>query len=104
MLGIKGTHEEAVEIFHSIDQRLSEIGLTLSKSKTKITNINEKEITFLGTTIFRARKTSFSKMSHTGFLKRNSRKLRLEAPLVRIMKKLHEADFMKEGKSAPKFI
>jgi group II intron reverse transcriptase/maturase len=106
VLGIKGTYEEAVEIFNKIDQRLSEVGLTLSKSKTKITNINEQEITFLGTTIFRARKTSSTKMSHAtqGYLKRNSKKLRLEAPLVRILKKLHEADFMKEGKSAPKFI
>lgn len=91
-------------IFNKIDQRLSEFGLTLSKTKTKITNINEQEITFLGTTIFRARKTSYSKMANTGYLKRNSKKLRLEAPLTRILKKLHETDFMKEGKSSPKFI
>lgn len=80
------------------------MGLRLSKTKTKITNINDQEITFLGTTIFRARETSFSKMAHTGYMKRNSKKLRLEAPLTRIMKKLHEADFMKEGVASPKFI
>ena len=69
-----------------------------------ITNINKQEITFLGTTIFRARRTSLSKMATTRYLKRNSLKLTLEAPLTRILKKLHEADFMKKGKSSPKFI
>jgi len=103
VIGIKGTKDEAERIFKEIEIVLSKIGLTLSRTKTRITNINDQGFLFLGTFIFRARRISFARLAGA-LIKRNSKKLRLEAPLIRIMKKLHEADFMKAGKSNPKFI
>lgn len=104
MVGIKGNLIETEEILNKIEAKLSSMGLTLSKSKTKVTNLNKSSVTFLGTKIFRAREHSFSRLRNSSILKRNSRKLRLEAPLVRIMSKLHDTDFMKESQSCPKFV
>lgn len=104
VLGIKGSYEEAKEFLSKIDEKLASMGLSLSKAKTKVTNLNTSSITFLGTRIFRAREVSFSRKSDTSILARNSRKLRLVAPLKRILSKLHDTDFMKEEKSSPKFV
>ena len=80
------------------------MGLTLSELKTKITNLNDSRAMFLGTSIKRAREYSYSRPSHNLMLRRNSKKLRLEAPITRIQKKLKDAGFIKFGKSYPKFI
>lgn len=101
---MKGTLKEAEELLNKIDEKLVSMGLTLSKAKTKITNINSSRFTFLGTEISRAREFSYSRKSGTSFLVRNSRKLRLVAPLSRILTKLHETDFMAKNKSNPKFV
>ena len=37
------------------------------------------------------------------FRRRDALKIRLEAPLVRILKNLTESQFMKKGKSSPKY-
>jgi group II intron reverse transcriptase/maturase len=104
IIGVKGTLEETKAILAKVKEFLSSIGLTLSESKTKITNLNISEALFLGTIIKRARRFSFSRPSHNHILRRNSKKLRLEAPIKRIIKKLHEADFMKNNDSCPKFV
>lgn len=80
------------------------MGLKLSDSKTRITNINNAEALFLGSIIKRAREYSYARTSHNSVLKRNSRKLRLEAPIQRILKKLHDADFMKKNEACPKLV
>jgi len=80
------------------------MGLTLSETKTKITNLNTDKVLFLGTIIKRANEYSYSRSSHNNILKRNSKKIRMEAPIDRIVKKLHDADFMKNSKSCPKFV
>ena len=80
------------------------MGLTLSESKTKITNLNESQAMFLGTSIKRAREYSYARPSHNLMLRRNSKKLRLEAPITRIQKKLKDAGFIKFGKPYPKFV
>jgi hypothetical protein len=104
MIGIKGTLKETEEILVKVKECLSLMDLTLSDTKTKITNLNSSEAVFLGTIIKRARKYSYSRPSHNLILRRNSRKLRLEAPITRIIKKLHHANFMKNNKSSPKFV
>jgi hypothetical protein len=96
--------EETKAILAKVKEFISSIGLTLSESKTKITNLNISEALFLGTIIKRARRFSFSRPSHNHVLRINSKKLRLEAPIKRIIKKLHEADFMKNNDSCPKFV
>jgi len=104
VIGIKGLHCEAENICNRIKTFLNSIGLKLSDSKTKITNLNTSKVLFLGTFISRARKYSFSIIKGSNILKRNSRKLRLEAPLLRIKQKLHATNFMKGNKPYPKFI
>lgn len=103
-MGIKGSIEEAKMIYAQIEEFLTSIGLTLSVSKTKITNISKDEVSFLGTRIYRAKHTKFVRISRTSSIKRNPRRLRLEAPISSILKKLHTAGFMEEGKSHPKFV
>lgn len=103
-MGIKGSLEETKDFLEKIDEKLASMGLALSKAKTKVTNLNTSKVTFLGTNIFRAREVSYSRKSDTSFLVRNSRKLRLEAPLKRILSKLHDTNFMENSKSTPKFV
>lgn len=79
--------------------------MSLSESKTKITNINNSEIIFLGTKIYRAKHTKFVRIQRSSsFIRRNARRLRLDAPIIKILSKLHEADFMYKGRSHPKFV
>lgn len=104
MIGIKGTLSEAKQILEVARLHLKDMELTLSESKTKLTNINLSSALFLGTNIKRASKYSFARTSHNNLLRRNSKKLRLEAPISRILEKLKEADFIKSGKSNPKAV
>lgn len=104
IIGVKGTSEETKVILNKVKKQLSVMGLTLSENKTKITNLNTENVLFLGTNIKRAREFSFSKPTHNNILRRNSKKIRMEAPIDRIVKKLHNADFMKNNESSPKFV
>ena len=104
MIGIKGTLQEAEAIKEKVGNMLAGICLVLSPSKTKITNINSEKATFLGTDIIRAKEYTYARTYHNNYLKRNSKKLRLLAPIKRIEKKLSEASFMREGDSHPKFV
>ncbi len=104
VIGVKGTFKETVEILNLVRAKLDSWGLTLSESKTKLTNLNKSHIFFLGTKISRARQTTFARIGRSRLLKRNSRKLRLEAPLKEIVSKLHKTSFMKGGKSHPKYV
>ena len=83
---------------------LEKIGLHLNLEKTKITNINSGKAFFLGTCISRSKVTSFSRVTSTSRIKRNPKRLRLEAPLRKVRAKLIEAEFIKKNKSYPKFI
>jgi len=79
------------------------IGLEVSQTKTKITNINTDKALFLGTNILRAGHRDYVKLGPHKSLRRIKKGLRFEAPIQRIAKKLSEANFMKNGASAPKF-
>lgn len=63
VIGVRGTHKETLDILNSINTYLFSIGLTLSASKTKVTNLNTSKVLFLGTVITRARKHSFSRVN-----------------------------------------
>jgi retron-type reverse transcriptase len=102
LIGVKGTKEEAEQIRNKVRDFLASIKLKLSESKTKTTNVNVSKVLFLGTTITRAKHTKYSRIGT--ILKRNPRRLRMEAPLIRVKAKLKEAGFIKKGKSYPKFV
>ena len=104
VIGVRGTRQDTLNILNSVRTYLSSVGLTLSDSKTKVTNLNIDKVLFLGTEITRARKHSFVRVNKVGILKKNSRQLRLMAPLERIVSRLHMASFMKNNISYPKFV
>ena len=86
---------------------LVNIGLTLSESKTKVTNINLSRFLFLGTEILRAKEYWYTKVSsgtNKGTTRRVAKGLRMQAPIQRVLDKLTKSGFMKEGKSYPKFV
>jgi len=101
VIGIRGSHQEALQILKKVSNFCSEIGLKVSDTKTHITNLNLKSALFLGTKIFRS---NYRRFSRIGTTKKNKLSLRFEAPLDRIKKKLSEASFLKNGKSHPKFL
>ena len=80
------------------------MGLTLNKSKTKITNINKSKTLFLRTTITKVKYRKYSQMERKSTKKRNPLRLRFEAPMAKIKSKLIEAGFLKNGKTYPHFI
>ncbi len=106
MIGIKGTKEEATQAKEEVGQELEKMDLRLGGARTIITNINKEKAMFLGTQISRGRHTKHKKLKNTpgSGAKRNPKRLRLEAPILRINKKLAEAGFRNEGKAHPKFV
>lgn len=103
IVGIRGSLEETKNILSQIDLKLNEMGLTLSKEKTKITNINKDKVLFLGTSISRSHHRRYT-MMHVGTSRRLGLGIRLEAPLDRVRQKLTSAGFIRNGKPYPKFI
>jgi hypothetical protein len=80
-----------------------ELNLELSDNKTLITNAKEGKARFLGTDIFRRSHQSFYS-GQFGFIKRNGREVRLEAPKQRILKKLTNVGFLKDNTPVPRFL
>lgn len=103
IIGIKGSHQECKEILNKVENKLTDIGLTLNKEKTKITNLNKDKVMFLGTYIFRSHHQRFT-MMNIGAMIRLGLGIRMEAPLDKIRDKLTSAGFIQDGRSAPKFI
>lgn len=94
IIGIRGSYTDAKNILGRINVFLKEeLGLNLSLEKTLITNAQNDKAIFIGTTLGRGSHTTFS-LSKSGHIKRNSKEIRLEAPLDRINKKLKEAGFL----------
>lgn len=104
LIGIRGTHKEALDILDKVRKFCDSIGLEVSDSKTKLTSFNREWVMFLGTKIGRSKHSNCSHMGKESWTKRNKLGIRLEAPLHRIKDKLVKASFMKGGKSAPKFL
>jgi hypothetical protein len=104
MIGLRGPHSDAKYVMSLVSNFLEkELKLNLNKEKTLITHLQTNKALFLGTLIGRARLRTFTRKS-IGQAVRNSLRLRFEAPLDRITKKLTEASFIKNGRPAPKFL
>lgn len=130
IIGIKGSYAEAKEIKEKVAAFLKTIRLNLNEEKTKIININKDRVLFLGTYLFRSSprpreagtgtriprttescgETSHRRYVHIvgvgdrKFRRRDALKIRLEAPLTRVLNKLMETQFIAKGKSSPKYI
>lgn len=90
IIAINGSFNQTKDILNQITYFCTTIGLTVSPSKTKITNSYKDKILFLGTHIRHAIHRTFSK--HTrGVLQRNRQSLLLTAPMMKIKQKLASA-------------
>jgi group II intron reverse transcriptase/maturase len=104
IIGIRGTHPETAYIKMQIEEFLKEqMGLDLNKEKILITHAGTGKALFLGTYIFKARVQKLRR-SDKNRIVRNSREIRLEAPIQRIVSKLTKANYIRNGVSWPKFI
>jgi group II intron reverse transcriptase/maturase len=104
IIGIRGTHSETVHIKKQIEEFLKrQMGLDLNKAKTLITHAGTGKALFLGTYIFKARVQKL-RCNDKNRIVRNSREIRLEAPIQRIVSKLAKANYVRNGISWPKFI
>lgn len=104
MVGLKGPYADAKLVMNLISEYLEQnLKLSLNKEKTLITHLQSDKALFLGTLIGRARQRTFTKES-LGQPIRNALRLRFEAPLDRITKKLTAANFIKNGRPSPRFL
>lgn len=104
MIGLKGPYADAKFVINLVSEFLEKnLKLNLNKEKTIITHLQSDKAIFLGTLIGRARQRTYTKET-IGQPIRNSLRLRFEAPLDRITKKLIAANFMKNGRPAPRFL
>jgi group II intron reverse transcriptase/maturase len=93
IIAVNGRHSDASEILNKVTLFLKNLGLTVSPTKTKITNTYKEPALFLGTNIAHSKSVTYS-CHQRGTLQRNSGFLVLSAPLKIIYKKLKEAGFM----------
>lgn len=100
IIAINGSYTEAKDILEKVTLFLKEKGLTVSPTKTKITNTYNDRVLFLGTNISHSKAVTYSHLigKKKGILQRNSGFLVLNAPMDRIYKKLSEAGFMVKHK------
>jgi group II intron reverse transcriptase/maturase len=87
LIGIRGTHSETVYIKKQIKEFLKEqMGLNLNKAKILITHAGMGKAFFVGTYVFKS-KVQKRCRNHKNRIVRNSREIRLEAPIQRIVSK-----------------
>lgn len=112
VLLLSGSHEDAVMIKDRIKKYLSsELGLTLSEDKTKITSLRKGKKNFLGVEMHIRRITEVhvkhqSKVKRGGknIIRRQNPRLIYHAPIVKLLEKLIQTGFVrrnKEGKFFP---
>jgi retron-type reverse transcriptase len=107
IVGVKGSYAEAKVIKEKLVKYFNTIRLELNEEKTIITNINKDRVMFLGTYLFRSTHRRYVDITGVGvrkFRRRDALKIRLEAPLKRIIQKLSDYKFMVKGRSSPKYI
>jgi len=104
IIGIRGTHSDALMILDKVSEFCSNIGLKVSPDKTKITNLRTSKGLFLGVELSRSNHTKFSRVVISSSTKRLPLNLRLTAPIPRIIKKLTDTGFIDNGKPAPRFL
>lgn len=72
------------------------MGLDLNKEKTLITHAGTGKALFFGTYIFKARVQKLRRSDKNRNVQ-NSREIRLEAPIQRIVSKLTKANYFRNG-------
>lgn len=103
IIGVRGSLEDCKYLVNKLETFISdEMGLVLSKEKTKITNANSEIAKFLSVNIGRKVHRTFT--NNNGIIRRNVNNLRLTAPMLSIVKKLRVNGFLKENTPYPKFI
>ena len=107
IVGIRGSYTDAIIIKNKIKDFCATIGLTLSETKTKITNLLKEKAKFLGVYIGRSTHQSY-RTSTNNTTQRTNQQLRLTVSLDDIRKKLKTNNFLTSTtdgiKSHPKFI
>ena len=93
IIAVNGSFAEATDILNKVSLFLKNIGLTVSPTKTKITNTYKEPALFLGTNISHSRSVTHS-LHRRGIVQRNSGFLVLNAPMKRIAKKLSDNGYM----------
>lgn len=96
VIAVNGSLTDAKEILKKVTIFLKDLGLTVSPTKTKITNTYKDNALFLGTNIGHTRVSTYSavRTHKKGTLQRHSGFLALNAPRDRIYNKLREAGLM----------
>nr|AYE93406.1 hypothetical protein C0993_000042 [Termitomyces sp.] len=97
ILAVNGSYTEATNILNKVTVFLKDLGLTVSSTKTKITNTYKEPALFLGTNIAHSKAVTYS-LHRKGTFQRNSGFLVLRAPMERIQNKLREAGYMNNHK------
>ena len=93
IIAVNGSYSETKDILNKVTLFLNDLGLTVSPTKTKITNTYKDIALFLGTNIAHSTSVTYS-LHKRGTFQRNSGFLKLSAPMEIIYKKLKEAGFM----------
>lgn len=93
IIAVNGTFTETKDILDKVTLFLKDKGLTVSPTKTKITNTYKEHVLFLGTNFSHSKVETYSLLKR-GTLKRNSGVLALNAPIDIIRQKLSEAGFL----------
>lgn len=104
MIGIRGSYEDAVKIKSKVAEFCEGIKLKLSEEKTKITSLYKDKVLFLGVYLTRSNQNTYYIMKRYNRSKRQGLQLRFQAPIQRIVERLHRQGFMKNNVSNPKFI
>lgn len=97
IIAVNGTYTETNSILDKVKDFCLAMGLTLSPTKTKITNSYKDYIFFLGTRIKHSGVTTWSK-HRGGYRQRNRKALMLTAPMVKIRSKLSLTGFVKNNR------
>jgi hypothetical protein len=103
LIGIRGTYIEAKWIKTRISEFCTKhLKLSLNEGKTKITNLRRDKVFFLGTEIYRSRHQKYHTFKKR--LRRSIKRLRFDAPLRYIRRKLTYAGFIRGNLPHPKFV
>ncbi len=102
IIAVNGTYSDSKDILEKVTDFLKDLGLTVSPTKTKITNTYIDKALFLGTNISHS-KTVTQSVHRGGTRQRNSGFLILSAPMDRIYKTLREAGFMSNHRGRSRF-
>ena len=106
VIGVKGSFDDAKLILSKVKCKLLEMKLNLNTDKTKITNLYNERVLFLGVEIFYSKVNTIREYWNNNILfsQRKVSNIRMEAPLTRVIKRLTEAKFIAKGKAAPRFL